>query len=825
MLTGEKRAEFLSLRRAYIEREFKFLNDTQRRAVFKTEGPLLLLAGAGSGKTTVVINRIANIIKYGNAYHSDEISDRITEMDIEILREYLSSGAEFLRESAESICAHKPAPPWSIIAITFTNKAATELKERLERTIGERANDIWAATFHSACVRILRRNIDRLGYDTSFTIYDSADSERVIKDILAELNIDTKAFPPRMVQTVISRSKDSMLSPEGFAKESEGNFRLEKISEVYKRYQARLKAANALDFDDIIMLTVSLLSEHRDVLDYYRNKFRYVLVDEYQDTNHAQYLLTALLAGGSGNICVVGDDDQSIYRFRGATIENILDFEKNFKNAETIRLEQNYRSTSKILEIANSVIKNNAGRKGKNLWTDNDDGPLPVVYRAENERDEAAYIAEQILAAKASGAAFSDCAVLYRTNAQSMQIERVLKFNGIHAKIVGGKGFFERAEVKDMLSYLCVISNPTDTLRLRRIINVPARKIGDKTVDTIEQLAARKGTYAFDIATRAGEFPELSRNAATLMSFAAMINELRELSGEIPLGELYDRLLEKTAYTAYLLAEKDGKEQTRIENVMELKSSIIEYQSKENATLAGFLEEVSLFTDLDNFNQSDDNVTLMTVHSAKGLEFPIVFIAGLEDGMFPSLREMDDLEIEEERRLFYVATTRAKRELHMIYARTRLLFGQTKYGKKSRFLSEIPQGLVEEKAAEFHSSSFSFDTDYSSSFGRSGSAPAERRQNRESTSSSWSGEEIKPRRKTSSSGFSGSSFAAGSSVASAPVSCNLNPGDRISHKAFKEGLVISANPVGGDVLLEIAFDSVGTKRLLFKTASKFITKL
>ena len=822
MLTGEKKAEFLSLRRAHIEREFGFLNDMQRRAVFKTEGPLLLLAGAGSGKTTVVINRIANIIKYGNAYYSDEVDERITEMDIEILREYLRSGDEFLRESAENICKLRPANPWSVIAITFTNKAANELKERLERVCGEKANDIWAQTFHSACVRILRRNIDKLGYDTSFTIYDSADSERVVKDCLAELNIDTKAFPPKAIQNVISRSKDSMLTPAKFKVESEGNFRLEKIAEVYSRYQARLKAANALDFDDIIMLTVTLLSEHRDVLDYYRNKFRYVLVDEYQDTNHAQYLLTALLAGGSGNICVVGDDDQSIYRFRGATIENILSFEENFANAEVIRLEQNYRSTNKILEIANSVIKNNMGRKGKNLWTDNNEGPLPVVYHAENERDEAAYIAEQILAAKASGATFSDCAVLYRTNAQSMQIERVLKFNGIHAKIVGGKGFFERAEVKDMLAYLCIISNPTDTLRLRRIINVPARKIGDKTVENIELLAQRDNTYAFDIVSRADEYPELSRNAAALKSFAAIINELREKLPDISLGEMYDELIEKTGYTAYLMAEKDGKEQTRLENVMELKSSIIEYEKQENASLAGFLEEVSLFTDLDNFDQSDDNVTLMTVHSAKGLEFPIVFIAGLEEGMFPSLREMDELEIEEERRLFYVATTRAKRELHMIYAHTRLLFGQTKYGKKSRFISEIPAGLVEEKGFEPQRRSFSFEDD----FGGSQVPSYNRRQTERKPATQWSGNEIAPKKKPASSGFGTSSVASsGASGSPAPATCNLKAGDRISHKAFKEGLIVSANPVGGDVLLEIAFDSVGTKRLLFKTASKFITKL
>lgn len=825
MLNEQTRAEFLQLRRAHIEREFGFLNDTQRRAVFKTEGPLLLLAGAGSGKTTVIINRIANIIKYGNAYNSDEIPSRITEMDVEILREFLKSGDDCLRESAESICALNPAVPWSIIAITFTNKAANELKERLERTVGERANDIWAATFHSACVRILRRDIDKLGYSSSFTIYDASDSERVIKDVITELNIDTKAFPPRAVQTIISRAKDSMLSPAAFEKDSAGNFRLEKIAEVYKKYQARLKAANALDFDDIIMLTVNLLSDNRDVLEYYRKKFRYVLVDEYQDTNHAQYLLAALLAGGSGNICVVGDDDQSIYRFRGATIENILNFEEQFKNAETIRLERNYRSTTNILNVANSVIKNNAGRKGKNLWTDNNDGPLPVVFRAGNEKEEAGYIADEIIRAKANGAKFSDCAVLYRINAQSMQIESTFQRNAIPYRIIGGMRFFERAEIKDILSYLCIIANPTDTLRLKRIINVPARKIGDKTVEAIEFIAAREGTYAYDIVRRAGEFPELSRSVTTLTAFAAMIDGLREISAVLSLGELYDALLEKTGYANAVLAEKDGKEQTRFENIMEFKSNLVEYQEKnEKGTLTGYLEEVSLYTDLDRYNADDDCVTMMTIHSAKGLEFPRVFVCGLEEGMFPSLRSMDfEADVEEERRLFYVAATRAKQALYMTYARSRMMFGQTKYGKMSRFLSEIPQGLVEEKAIEpVFSSSWSFEDDLGENQSRSSYSREPRE--RQGLSANLSGEEIKPRRKPTSSVFS-SSFAASSAGISPAASCDLSAGDRVSHKAFKEGLVISATPVGGDVLLEIAFDSVGTKRLLYKTASKFITKL
>ena len=818
-MTTNTKETFLALRREYLEKQFNFLNDMQQKAVFKINGPLLLLAGAGSGKTTVVINRIANMIKYGDAHNSDIVPENITDMDVEILREYLRSGDEMLRESADNICALNPAAPWSIIAITFTNKAANELKERLSRTVGQCAEDIWAATFHSACVRILRRYIDRIGYTNTFTIYDASDSERVIKNVLTDLNIDTKAFPPKACQNIISRAKDSLYTPAKFAAEAEGNFRNEKIAEVYKKYQARLKEANALDFDDIIMLTVQLLSEHRDVLDYYHRKFRYVLVDEYQDTNHAQYVLVSLLAGGSGNLCVVGDDDQSIYRFRGATIENILSFEEQFANTETIRLERNYRSTTNILNVANSVIKNNTGRKGKNLWTDIDDGPLPLVFKANNEQDESSFVADEIIAAKAGGAAFSDCAVLYRINAQSMQLENAFRRRAIPYRIIGGMRFFERAEIKDILSYLCIIANPADTLRLERIINVPARKIGDKTVETVKQLAMRDGLIPFDVLSRANDYPELSRASAPLVAFAQMINGLRDKSLTMKISELYDLLLEESGYIAALKAKADFESEGRIENIMELKSNIVEYEKEEGATLSGFLEEVSLFTDLDKYNADDDCVTLMTIHSAKGLEFPNVFVCGLEEGMFPSLRSFDSPEeIEEERRLFYVATTRAKRALFMTYARTRTMFGQTKYGKISRFVTEIPPMLIEEKSniPTFDDTSFSGGglREFSSGTGRG-----------ERSSSSLSSGEITQKRKSSYSSFS-SSFtqSAKPDAASAPV-LNLSAGDRISHKAFKEGLVVSVNPVGGDYLLEIAIDGVGTKRLLYKTAAKFITKL
>mgnify|MGYP004656790571 CR=1 FL=1 len=817
MLELFSKDKFTELRREFLNREFSRLNDVQKKAVFKTEGPLLLLAGAGSGKTTVIINRIANIIKYGNAYNSSKIPDSISDMDAEILAEYLKTGDSTLKSAAEAVCALNPAPPWSIIAITFTNKAANELKERLKKAVGDSADDIWAATFHSACVRILRKTIDRIGFSSSFTIYDASDAERVIKDICTELNIDTKMLPPKSVLNVISRAKDSMMSPSDFKAESEGNARLEQVSKIYSKYQARLKDANALDFDDIIMHTVNILRDNDDILDYYRRKFRYILVDEYQDTNHAQYLLVSLLAGERGNICVVGDDDQSIYRFRGATIENILNFEKQFKNAELIRLEQNYRSTSHILNVANSVIKNNQGRKGKELWTDIQNGPLPIIFRAENEREEASYIAENIISRRADGAKFSEFAILYRINAQSMQLEGALQRAGIPYRIVGGMRFFERAEVKDMLSYLCVIANPSDTLRLKRIINVPARKIGGKTVTLIESLALRDGISPYDIILKANDYAEIPSGASSaLRTFGDIIESLRKKSHECKLSELYDELMVQSGYSNALILKDDIESKGRLENIMELKSTILEYESRsESPSLSGFLEEVSLYTDLDNLSADEDSVTLMTVHSAKGLEFERVFISGLEEGMFPSMRSLGiDSEIEEERRLFYVASTRAKRELFMTYATLRTMFGQTKYGKKSRFLSEIPSSLCEIQGEEETRSTRSF----SESFGDYGFD--------KTAYTRTTAEFPAPKHYSDSRGISSSSVVSDlKKNQSAAAGETLSPGDRVRHKAFKDGLVVSATPMGGDILLEIAFDNAGTKRLLYKSAAKFITKL
>ena len=640
-MTSDFEERFLTARRAVIASRFSNLNDMQLQAALTTEGPLLLLAGAGSGKTTVLINRIANLISFGCAYDSAEIPDYVTDADVLFLEDWLKTQPEADRAHAYALSALRPVAPWSIIAITFTNKAANELKDRLAHMLGEEALDVWAMTFHSACCRILRRDIERLGYDRSFTIYDTSDSERVIKDVLRDMSLDEKVFAPRMVLSQISRAKDKRLDPLGFERTAafSGDYRMEKIALIYSEYQKRLKEANALDFDDIILKTVELLESFEDVRTYYQKKFRYVLIDEYQDTNQLQYQLSSLLAGGYENICVVGDDDQSIYKFRGATIENILNFEKQYKNARTIRLEQNYRSTGRILDAANHVIANNTGRKGKTLWTKAEAGDPLTLYCATNENDEARYVATKIMDDFGHGMNFRDHAVLYRMNAQSNQLEYAFKRNGIPYRIIGGTRFFDRAEVKDMLAYLCVIQTPGDDLRLTRIINTPARGIGARTVETAAQLAHEQQTSLFEVIRHADAYPELQRSQMRLRQFAILIEELQAAAKTMPPDELYDLVVERSGYVRALEEKNTAEDAARIENVQELKSNIIAFAKEaENPTLAGFLDEVALYTDLDNYDQSADCVTLMTMHAAKGLEFPTVFIIGCEEGIFPGLR-------------------------------------------------------------------------------------------------------------------------------------------------------------------------------------------
>ena len=767
---------FLTARKEYIIRQFSRMNPMQLEAVLTTEGPLLLLAGAGSGKTTVLINRIANLIRFGCAAGSDELARPITEEDVCFLEGELAKPHEENRAAADELCALHPAAPWSIIAITFTNKAANELKERLTAMLGPEANDVWAMTFHSACCRILRREIERIGYDRSFTIYDTADSERVIKEILRDRNLDEKTFPPRSVLGMISKAKDQMASPEAFAKDAGDDYRLKRIAELYKEYQSRLKASNAVDFDDIILLTVQILQQFEDVRDYYQRKFRYVLIDEYQDTNHLQYLLASLLAGRYENICVVGDDDQSIYRFRGATIRNILDFEKEYKGARVIRLEQNYRSTQSILDAANAVISNNHGRKGKKLWTNNGAGDNILFYEAYNESDEANFVANNILT-ESHGKNFKDFAILYRTNAQSNAMEYAFKRCGIPYRIIGGTRFFDRAEVKDMLAYLWVISNRADDLRLKRIINQPPRGIGAKTVETIERLCAASGKPLYSVVSDPYSYPAMERSAQKLMNFTVLIEECAELAQTLPLPDFYEELLIRTGYVK-MLEEKDELEnRTRLENVRELKSSIVNYvENADTPTLSGFLEEIALYTDIEQYDQDADAVVMMTMHSAKGLEFPNVYVIGMEEGLFPGMRSIGDPEeMEEERRLCYVAITRAKKHLTLTCAKQRMLYGRTSVNRHSRFIEEIPPELVTGKKAELP---------------KTYQKPAQ--------------PQHQPRAWTD-------SFQTRKTQAALP---DFRKGDMIVHDTFGRGMILSVLKMGNDAMLEIAFDQVGTKRLM-----------
>lgn len=791
--------KYAAVRRAVIEQAFQSLNDRQREAVFHTEGPLLVLAGAGSGKTTVLIQRIINILRFGRGYQDEFATPGATEDDLAFLTAYLVDPQEGNRARAERLCAVFPAKPWEVIAITFTNKAARELQERLTRAVGEQdAGAIWAHTFHTACLRILRRDIGRLGYDSNFTIYDTDDQKRVLTDIIRRLELDEKVFDQKQVANIISRAKDSLQTPVQYAAQVGNDFFKGKVAEVYTLYEKELRVANALDFDDIIMKTVKLLRENEDVLEYYQNKFRYVLVDEYQDTNHAQYVLTALLAGGHENICVVGDDDQSIYKFRGATITNILEFEKQYKNAQTIRLEQNYRSTGTILNAANELIRNNARRKGKELWTQADDGAKIKLHRSDTQEGEAAYIAECILDGVSKGQKWSDFAILYRNNVLSNNIEGAFRRNSIPYRIYKGRDFFSRAEIRDMFAYLWVLENPSDTLRLKRIINVPARKIGDRSVEIAEQLSAETGKDLYEIVRHASEYPALSRGASAMEKFGRLMDELRQMREYLPLNELYDEMLSRTGYMDALTAKADMESRSRAENIMELKSNIVDYEEKaEGPSLGGFLEEMALYTDADHTAEDEDAVLMMTMHSAKGLEFPTVFLAGLEDGIFPSFRssESED-DLEEERRLCYVAVTRAKQQLYITCAERRMMYGQTRYSKPSRFIQEIPEHFMDSNVT-----------------GRQMRAAAEREE--------------------SAAGAKGTAFRSNDtyrtavlqkSAAAAKAVPSLKIGDRVQHKAFGEGMVTGVKPMGGDQLLEIAFPK-GTKRLMAKTAMQFMQRL
>ena len=851
-------SEYLALRDQYIEARFTKLNPMQRQAVFTTEGPLLILAGAGSGKTTVLVNRIANIIRFGSAHGSKELARPVTEQDLDDLRTAVAAGRDLPRETA--YLAVRPARPWNVLAITFTNKAAGELKERLRAMLGETlGGDVFASTFHSACVRFLRRDAERIGFPKSFTIYDSDDQQRVIKQIYKDLMIDDKFLPVKSAVSQISSFKDKLLSAEDIASEAPRDTKAALISKIYTTYAARLKKAGAMDFDDLIYHTVKLLQNDEEARRYYQDKFKYVVVDEYQDTSIAQFNLVRLLAGGSNNVCVVGDDDQSIYKFRGATIENILNFEQVFKGAKTIRLEQNYRSTSNILNAANSVIKNNAGRKGKTLWTQNGNGEKVHHYTASNEQDEASHLADIIGEHLREGAHLRDHAVLYRMNAQSNPIETYFARAGIPYRIVGGQRFFDRKEVKDINSYLAVIVNPRDDVRLRRIINEPARKIGATTIEKIGDLAAKNGVPMLEIIGHVREYPELQRAAAPLEKFYEIYRELCDLSVTLPLDEFAGEVVKKSGYEAMLKAQKE-EGQARLENLGQLISSVKTYvdQNGEDATLAGFLEEVALISDLDSYDQDADSVTMMTIHSAKGLEFPYVFVVGMEDGVFPGdMARYNEEDMEEERRLCYVAITRAKKELYLSSSRSRLIFGQTRRNPPSTFLSEIDPDLLDEtQSPELAYSGGGFGAGYGSYStnvpgGRSGYSGASRGYlNSEYnarprggfgggySSGFASGGHESPnysggRHNVQSTGFgtgygrsnnphhatpagAGTSTLAGtpSAAPKKKEAVSYAPGDLVEHRVFGKGKVIKATPIAGDCIVEIQFDRVGVKKTM-----------
>ncbi len=776
---------FLQLKRQALSLLYSRMNDMQKKAVFKTTGPLLILAGAGSGKTTVLVNRIAFLLKFGNEYYNTDIPYSLTEQDVNALEQAVQNNTvtdSMLCDILKPVTVN----PWNVLAITFTNKAAKELKDRLLNSIGDKAADIYAGTFHSICVRILRREITSLGYESRFTIYDSDDSARMLKDCYAGIGIDEKMFPPKQMMNAISRLKDQKITPEEYLVTTANDFRLNCIAKLYSAYQTRLKKSNSVDFDDIICLTVRLFNEFPDTLRHYQNLFKYIMVDEYQDTNMIQYELISLLSKSHQNICVVGDDDQSIYRFRGATIENILSFEDQFANATVIKLEQNYRSTQNILTAANEIIQNNSERKGKNLWTGNGEGNKVVMYCGTDENSEANFICTRILENVAKGSRYNDHAVLYRMNSQSQNIERHLVASAIPYRIVGGTKFFERKEIKDMISYMTVINNKNDIIRIKRIINEPKRGIGDATIKKTEQIADTLGQNLFTVMENSHLYENIKKKASSLKAFCDVMNTLTDKSKSEPLSEIVDTILEVTGYEQSLLA--NGQEGlNRLENIKELKSTILTYiANNPDGDLAGFLDEVSLYTDLDKLNESDDYVVLMTLHSAKGLEFDSVFIIGMEDGIFPGKQNLNNqTELEEERRLAYVGVTRAKKELYLTTSAQRLIFGMVTRNQPSRFIKEIPAELIEliDKTAR-----------------RPASAPAPKtaRVLRDETESVGINKTAK-------------------------IILDFIVGDRVSHSTFGEGMVLGITPMGNDNLLEVSFDKVGTKKIMANFAK--VTKI
>ncbi len=772
---------FIAAKRKALKKYFSRMNEMQQEAVFTVEGPVLVLAGAGSGKTTVIVNRIANMINFGNAYMDEALSG--SESDAAFLNDY-ADGKNNDFDTLREIIAVSPIKPWNILAITFTNKAAGELRERLADMLGEDGMNINALTFHSACIRILRSEIEALGYGRDFTIYDSDDSQRLIKNIMADIDISEKQLAPRAILSEISFAKDKMITPAEMRNDAGQDYRKKIISRIYGLYQERMKEANALDFDDILCRTVDLFEQFPEVLEKYQRRYKYIMVDEYQDTNHVQFRLVSMLSAGHGNLCVVGDDDQSIYKFRGANIENILGFEKQFNGAKVIRLEQNYRSTQTILNAANSVISNNSGRKEKSLWTAGDKGEKVYWYKAVDETDEAQFVADTIQESYKKTGSYSNCAVLYRMNAQSNAVERIFVKCGIPYKVYGGMRFYDRKEIKDVTSYLAFINNHSDMLRFRRIINEPKRGIGDATLTLIEEISRDLKLTPFEVLRDADEYAPLVKKANALKNAYNMFAYLTEKSEELPLDEFLDVLLDKTGYMDYLRTLDNAD--TKIENVQELRSSMAKYmQEADEPSLSGFLEEVALFSEADRDDSADDKVTLMTVHSAKGLEYENVFVVGMDDGIFPSSRSFDSQEdMEEERRLAYVAITRAKKRLYLTNARKRMLFGQTQTNITSRFMREIGSDLMEKHDNAAAMKNNIIESDNSVTEVQSSSLQQQLARNKMLSN------------------------------ANAKASVTYDVGERVQHNIFGDGTIISAKPMANDTMLEIAFEKVGTKKIM-----------
>ncbi len=772
----------LQLRKKYIQRQFAHLNDMQQQAVFTINGPLLILAGAGSGKTSVLINRISNMVRFADSFNSPYFPDDVREDTLQRLEAAVSGGTKLDFDQEREISTGE-IRPYNILAITFTNKAAAELRARLAASLGERALDIMASTFHSLCVRILRVEGERLGYAKAFTIYDSDDQKRIMREIMKDLNIDDKFIQLKTALNRISGYKDKLISPSE-AEKYAANTHERLIVSCYGEYQKRLKAANALDFDDLIYQTVKLFRENSDVLEKYRNRYKYIMVDEYQDTSTAQFRLIDLLSSGHGNLCVVGDDDQSIYRFRGATIENILSFEEQYPKAKVIRLEQNYRSTANILSAANSVIENNKGRKGKTLWTSVKGGEKVKIFHLSREGEEGANVVSVIGENVRKGAKLSDHAVLYRMNMQSSNIENALARSGIPYRVIGGHRFYDRSEIKDIMSYINIVVNPTDNLRLKRIINVPARKIGAATINTLQELADAKGVSMIDILYNMYEYPALSRALTPLNNFLQIYKKLLELYRNSPMEDFVPNLINITGYRR-MLEEQGDEGMTRLENIGQLVSNIQAFKdANEGATLEMFLEEVSLISDIDNYDADADSVTLMTIHSSKGLEFPYVFIVGMEEGIFPGeMSRYSQEDLEEERRLCYVGITRAKKELYISHCDERMIFGQTRRPLPSRFIDEMDSRacrLIDKRPQVKKVEPLSRAT------------------------------VVRPARPMPQSSFA----AARRPKAAGGRKKTFARGDRVVHDVFGTGIVVNATPIANDTMLEIAFDSVGTKKVM-----------